>query len=180
MTKLKYYNAVIKTKLTYALETMQLTQAQLRSLDTFQLRGLRNILKLKTTYVDRENTNKRVIKAAEKILYPDNGKNRRTPKKLGKVSTQVKRAQQTLLAHTLREEDHKLTRKVTFHSGSAKAKIPSTKRVGRPRKHWTIQQSRRAWKRIRKHIAGFEHTRYKKRSKTMQTWLHTAAIMRII
>ena len=159
---------------------MQLTQAQLRSLDTFQLRGLRNILKLKTTYVYRDNTNNQVLKTAGTILYPENGKNRRTPNKLEQVSKQVQRAQQTLLAHTLREEDQQLTREVTFHSGGAKARVPSTKRVGRPRKHWTIQQSRKAWKRIRKHIAGYEHTRYKKRSKTIQKWLHTAAIMRII
>ena len=36
-TKLLYWNAVIKTKLTYALETMQLTKSQLQQLDTFQL-----------------------------------------------------------------------------------------------------------------------------------------------
>ena len=44
--KLEVYNAVIKTKLIYGLESMQLTQAAARKLDTFQLKRLRKIQKL--------------------------------------------------------------------------------------------------------------------------------------
>merc|ERR1712086_301462 len=75
-TKLQYWNAVINTKLTYALETMYLTKGQLRKLDTFQLKGLRKILKMHTTYIERANTNKEVRKRAATALYsqPEKGK----------------------------------------------------------------------------------------------------------
>ena len=43
--KLNVYNAVVLSKLTYGLETLQFTEAQGNVLDAFQQRGLRKIFK---------------------------------------------------------------------------------------------------------------------------------------
>ncbi len=53
--------AVIRSKLLYGLESAQLNLAELNRLDTFQLKGLRTVLKMSTTFVDRANSNARVI-----------------------------------------------------------------------------------------------------------------------
>lgn len=67
----------MNTKLTYAVETMYLIKAQLNKLDTFQLKGLRNITKMHTTYIDRANTSKEVRTRAANLLHtpiPHKGK----------------------------------------------------------------------------------------------------------
>lgn len=63
-TRLQIYRATITTKLCYAPETLYLTSAQRTKLNAFQLKGLRRILKMDTTYINRANTNRKVYKAA--------------------------------------------------------------------------------------------------------------------
>ena len=196
-TKLQYWNAVVKTKLTYALETMYFTKTQLRKLDTFQLKGLRKILKMHTTFIDRSNTNKAVRKRAADFLYHDKrkgkgkgkgkGKNpaqqaQKIPKRIPKISTQVKQSQHTLLLHTLREPPDAPTRQATFRNDKARPNLYNKKRVGRPRKHWTIQTMRRAWNTLRPTLTDptLQHKKFRKRSRTIQNWLHAAAVLRII
>ena len=178
-TKLKYYNAVVKTKLTYALETMFLTKTQLRKLDTFQLKGLRQILKMHTTYIERANTNKEVRTRAADFLWPNKEK-AKARDRIQKISKQVKQAQTTLFAHTLREEPTAPTRKATFKGNKARPNISSTKRVGRPRKNWTVQLMKRTWHTIRKDIPELRHKSFRKRSSTIQHWIHDAANLRLL
>ena len=52
--KLQVYQAVVISKLLYGLDTLQFTETQGQKLDTFQLKGFRKILNVKTTYIDRE------------------------------------------------------------------------------------------------------------------------------
>ncbi len=44
------YDAVVMSKLVYGLETLQLTRAEQRRLDAFQMRGVRKILRIPSTY----------------------------------------------------------------------------------------------------------------------------------
>lgn len=55
--KLLVWNAVIRSKLLYGLIGSWITEATRRFLQTFQLRGLRRILQLPTTFVNRAYTN---------------------------------------------------------------------------------------------------------------------------
>ena len=52
--KMLMYNAVIRAKLMHGLETVVMNTRVGRKLDTFQLKGLRKILKLPTTYIDKQ------------------------------------------------------------------------------------------------------------------------------
>ena len=58
--KLIVFDAVIRSKLLYGLETVQLTQAMCKNIDDFQLRGLRKILSMNTTFINRANINAKV------------------------------------------------------------------------------------------------------------------------
>lgn len=68
--KLVVYDAVIRAKLMYGLESVQLNQEERNKIDRFQLRGLRQILKHKTTYgqmlsnLARSNDNETVFRLA--------------------------------------------------------------------------------------------------------------------
>ena len=66
--KLQVFNAVLASKALYGLESAPLLQSQRDKLDTFQLKGLRQILRLQTTYVERHNTNQFVYDTAAKTL----------------------------------------------------------------------------------------------------------------
>ncbi len=62
--KLTTFDAVIRSKLVYGLEMVHLPQHLLSKLNALQLKGLRKILHLDTTFVNRENSNKRVFEVA--------------------------------------------------------------------------------------------------------------------
>ena len=70
------YNAVIISQLVYGLETMYLNDSLFKRLDAFQLRGLRQIMKIETTWAQKkehqEMTNKKnmIYERAAKILHP--------------------------------------------------------------------------------------------------------------
>ena len=57
--KLQIYDAEIKNKLLYGLETVHLMPAMQKRVNTFQLRGLRKILGMTTTFVNGANTNEK-------------------------------------------------------------------------------------------------------------------------
>jgi len=62
--RLQVFDAVIRSKLVYGRESVMLTKSLLAKLDTSQLKGLRTILGIKTTFVDRANTNQKVFEQA--------------------------------------------------------------------------------------------------------------------
>ena len=80
--KLLVFNSVVRSKMIYGLESLQLTDAVKHKLDIFQLKALRKILKLKTTYSERHNTNERVYQLAEEATSIEG----RPPKRLQRLS----------------------------------------------------------------------------------------------
>ena len=67
--KLQMFNAILRAKIMYGLETAVLTAAELNKLDVFQLRCLRKILKLPTTYINRTYTNDYIRTQLNKYLH---------------------------------------------------------------------------------------------------------------
>ncbi len=70
--------AVINTKLMYGLESLQLPKSAHRRMDTFHLKGLRKLLRMETTYVNRANTNEEVYRRTGTALG-DAGRRRGGP-----------------------------------------------------------------------------------------------------
>ena len=62
--KLQVYDAIVKSKLLYGLECIQLTHVEQNRLDAYQMKGIRRILNIPPTCVDRTWTNKMVMERA--------------------------------------------------------------------------------------------------------------------
>merc|ERR1712194_502932 len=72
--KVLVFNAVLTSKALYGLESVALLQRHTSRLDVFHLKGLRKILHVHTTFIDRGNTNALVYKQAAQALCKENFK----------------------------------------------------------------------------------------------------------
>ena len=130
--RLRVFEAALSTKLLYGLETIQLTRSeQNTSLDAFQLKMLRRILRVRvpSTYIDREWTNQRVIDTlTQRFGY-----------KHVSLSTRWKQNKIRLLGHIFRSSPPDPMREVLFETGTFFLRIERTRRVGKPRAHWLLE-----------------------------------------
>ena len=132
----------ITSKLLYGLETLELTQGAAQLLNKFQLKGLRKILNLQTTYVQRENTNELVYSTANEALNaPTAGPFR----KVKPMTEKLEERKLKLLGHVLRRERQHPQHQVTFSTTSAMPRETTNRRVGRPRPCWTTNNMKKAW-----------------------------------
>ena len=70
--KIIVFNAIIRTKLMYGLDSVQINDSLNKYLDTFQLKAYKNILGLKHTYIDRQNTNEKIMHDATEAINTHN------------------------------------------------------------------------------------------------------------
>ena len=161
--KLQVRSAVIRSKLTYAMYTIQLNTSVLKRLDAFQAKGIRKILKWKTTYEDRTLTNKALYEEANKIMIKDGERRPPQIEPFMKISKYIARERIRYMGHLLRELDSEPTRKVTFVKGMT-INIGWKQRVGRPRHNWIICTLREIWKQYRTRLPfGRRHTGKKRK-----------------
>ena len=139
--KLQVYDAVIKNKLLYGLETVHLTQAMQKRVNAFQLRGLRKILGMTTTFVNRANTNEKVIQKANEELVGYRSHNTRI--KLFSNLLMERRAK--LAGHILRTPSFDPLRQVSYQPDSAQTFHIGKRRVGGPRQNWLFHTNRFIW-----------------------------------
>jgi len=133
--KLIIYDAVVRSKLLYGLETLHLTEAMARKIDVFHMKGLRQILGMQTTYVNRANSNARVLEEATKAAYPKPDDNR----KVQLFSIQHKERKAKLLGHIARADCSDPLRQLTFQAGTCCRVEYGKKRIGKPRQNWIHQ-----------------------------------------
>lgn len=107
------YDAVIRVKLVYRLATAALTQSEMAMVGASQLRGLRQILKLRHPYVERATTNARVMEFANSGRCPRGGR-------ILTFSEYYKAHRLTLFAHVLGPLPEDPIRRVTFLGGVAR------------------------------------------------------------
>ena len=148
--KLQVWNAVIKTKLTYCLVTVQINKDRASRLDAFQLKGIRRILNWKTTYIERRNTNKRLRQEANKII--NQGKTEAEGRdQFEELTKRLKRDRIKYLGHLLREDKREPTRRATFNPNNT-PNLGYKKRPGRPRNNLITETTEEAWKSHRKQL----------------------------
>ena len=126
--KLRVYNAIIKTKLLYSLETIQLTKSELSKIDAFHMKGLRRILKIPSTYIDRTQTNDVVLQKANE-----------TGTHTQRLSESWKEQKLKLLGHILRADHSDPLRQVLFESGTNIPRYHIIRRSGRPKLDWLLE-----------------------------------------
>ena len=144
--KLLVYDAVITNKKIYGRESIEPTHAAATLLNTFQLKGLRKILRLQTTYIQRHNTNTYVYKRAnEELNAPTEGPDRR----IKPLTEMLELRKLKLLGHVLSRNRQHPQHQVTFATQSALPRESSNHRVGRPRANWTLNTMSQAWNTMR-------------------------------
>ena len=68
--KLHVFNAIVRSKLMYGLESLQIVDSLLYKLDVFQLKGLRQILHITTTYMQSSEADvMKFSKSFNKIIF---------------------------------------------------------------------------------------------------------------
>ena len=134
--QLVIYDAVIKSKLLYNLETVFLTQSLRKKLEAFQLRGLRQILKIPTTFIDRRWTNARVYELASQTAYPQDPNRSVRP-----ITVDLDERRIRLAGHILRAPNTDPLRQVTYEPDSAQPKHIGKRRIGRPRQQWAFRSN---------------------------------------
>ena len=140
--KLIVFNAIIRTRIFYTLETAELTNSQQRHLDTLCYRGLRKILKKPSTYIDRAWTHERLLRTANAIA---SAKNRKASRHID-FSHYYKLQRRKLLGHILLAPANNPSRKsVLTEEGTDLSELNPRKRVGRPRFTWFQEALKEAW-----------------------------------
>ena len=140
--KIQVYNSVIKSTLLYGLETVHITKAQIDRLNAFHIKGLRNLLKMKHSFIDRNNTNKLIWETANKTIKEEN----KDAKEIETIEDTLCKRRIKFLGHILRAPNEDPVRNVTFYPSTAKPIEPNNRRIGGPKKHWTWETMIMSWK----------------------------------
>ena len=130
--QLLIFDAVIKSKIIYGLETVHLTQAMIKKIDAFQLRCLRKILGLASTFIDRRNTNQAVLKKCTDIVST----HRKDHKQISLFSEYYLHRKTKFLGHVLRAPEDDPLRQVSFEPNSGNRVDYGKLRCGRPKQNW--------------------------------------------
>ena len=145
--KITAFDAVIRAKLLYGLESAQLNPSQQRRIEVFQLKGFRKILKMKTTYVERNNSNAEVFRRANEAIQHETpaGKPQKTVRAF---VTCYRNSRMKRLARVFKMSDDHPVKHITFapnNSNLILPWIPPNRRVGRPRFKWVTETMSDMW-----------------------------------
>ena len=151
--KILLYNAVIQSKLLYALETIEIPVALLSRLESFQLKGLRKILGMTTTYINRANTNEEVFRRANLHIAANHHGTKIEP-----IQDILAHRRIALAAKVLRQNNDSPMRMVSFKKDTAAPVEVLFRRVGRPRKQWTQNTLTMIWRKIRDDQSDFNNS----------------------
>ena len=140
--KLTVFNSVIRSRIFYTLDTLELTPSHQKTLDTLYYRGIRRILEKRSTYIDRFWTNERLLNEANRLAR--NLRENR-PKHCA-FSQNYRSRRKILLAHLLRAPPSNLCRlSVLTAEDQDRIATHRKKRVGRPRYTWLQECLKDAW-----------------------------------
>ena len=113
--QLLIFDVVVRSKLWYSLETIHLTGAMLKKIDAFQMRWLRRILKIPSSFIDRRYSNRVVLQRCTAILYTNQGDQR----EFELFSQSYLHRKSKLLDHVLRAGPEDSMRQIFFQPNSA-------------------------------------------------------------
>ena len=123
--KLIVFDAIIRSKLLYGLETIHITKA-------VEYKGLRKMLGMSSTFISRAITNRRLLEVATATAYPK----RRDDRKIIPFSIYHQERRSKLLGHVLRCDNTDPLRQVSFVPESAYRVDNGKKRPGGSRQTW--------------------------------------------
>ena len=144
--KIIVQDAVIRTKVLYGMESAELKKSDMDKLNVFQLKGLRKILKMETTFVNRENTNQKVFAAINNAV----NRTSRTPRAEIKPFAQMHKEQKLkMYKHILNAKEDDPIRTTTINPQTLRSWTPGVRRSGRPKQHqWAEHAAKEFWAEI--------------------------------
>ena len=131
--KLQVYDSIIKAITLYGLETTHITKAQIDRLHAMHTKGLRIILNLTHSFIDRTTTNEKIWQTAKNKIKDD----KQPYADIFTFESTLKHKRITFLGHLLRANNYDPLRMITFQPSTAKPISILNRRVGGPKKHWT-------------------------------------------
>ena len=112
--KILVADAVIRSKVLYGLESAHVEDSDIKILEVFQLKVLRKILKMKTTFVDRANTNQKVFETANRKIREGTDMKKKT-KLVLKFGRSYRNSKLKRLAKIVRADDADLQKTLLSH-----------------------------------------------------------------
>jgi hypothetical protein len=152
--KLQALSAICYAKVLHGLEGAELTGRSLQALDVFQLRALRKILHMPTTYVDRGNTNAEVYRRAQAALSPPGqaGRTRARGEGFQLLSEAYSIRKTKFFAQILLAPPTCPLRDITFEPHTMAPRDHHPKRIGRPKQRWATSLLSDAWYELHKSL----------------------------
>ena len=135
------FDAVIRSKLVYGLEAVNLTPSLVTKLNAIQFKGLRKILGMDHTFINRSNTNTKLLQNANSFKNPNQIPN----KDIRPFGEYIQSRQEALLEHTVRAPNDDPLRESMLRYNSPMPLEPIIRRVGRPKVAWAQSVYERIW-----------------------------------
>ena len=155
--KIIVFNAIVRTKLMYGLESVQINDSLKKHMDTFQLNAYRSILGLKHTYIDRLNTNEHIMNTAEtEINKHNNSGTHKTITKLSEYYEQQRLKTTAQIIHHKNSEDERVN--ITFNKENLEINEYEKKRVGRPKHAWWTFSLQSIWTQAQEHDEALKYS----------------------
>ena len=163
-THVKVYtaDAVLRTKLLYGLESAQLIPSVLKKLETFQLKVLRKILKLDTTYINRTNSNAHVFHRINSLMEEAG----RTTRVISFVEAYNKLKWKRAVRIT--NQENTSIHKVSFDNGKLRRWTHENRRVGRPRANWTEETIKEIWEIVKRNHEIYKYRQFDENNEEMK------------
>ena len=146
--KLLLHEGIVSAKLLYALEAIPIPRNYYARIDASYLKGIRQILGIKTTYgqqeagQERTNTNATIIGLTNKALST---KKKKANFRL--ISERIIERATTLLGKTIRRNPEDPMREVIMAGETWNIPQKGHNRVGAPSTNWLIETAMQAWER---------------------------------
>ena len=150
--KLIAADAVIRTKLLYGMDSAQLGEPELKRINVVQLQILSKILGMKTTFIDRENSNRKIWNDVNTKLTAEGKKRQITSFKQAYAKAKLK-----MMANILVDKSG-LKHKAIFNA-NLEERVYANRRVGRPKATWTETSIKDMWEGVRNSNSEWRHTK---------------------
>ena len=157
-----------------------------RKLDAFQLKGLRQILKLQTTYVNRNNTNEHVFAVANSSIntwgnrQKEHGGGFRPKKHIIPISDYYELQRRKLVVAILNEDQDNPITDICINKATLELKSYDERRVGRPRHNWWSFGLKQYWEYVtRTHLQRFYGVEFDSDNNDHIAVIHEAANTRL-
>jgi hypothetical protein len=145
--KLQRFRTLILSGLLYAIHILPLKDSDLEKLDAFFFTGLRSILNMVSTFIDRANSNEVVLRKANELLAGSlaRGGKPRKASPLIAPSSLMKLRSIKMLGNIFRSDEMDPRKRVLFLPNSFCRQRPVRRRDGRPRISWIVRTLEWAW-----------------------------------